>query len=153
MSLYHIFIGWRILRGGCRIISYQKHRNVKLAGNWTADIRISDVGNQTFAVVIQYIKHSIVVKMSSVANFTPRMSNVRHWQLECQISCKFHSFQYPMFLCLRPRNYTMYALYMSCHSVTCHGVASTHWSRHKMAAISRTTLLNAFSWIKILESR
>ena len=29
----------------------------------------------------------------------------------------------------------------------------THWGRDKMAAISQTTLSNAFSWIKILEFR
>ena len=29
----------------------------------------------------------------------------------------------------------------------------THWGRDKMAAVSQTTLSNAFSWIKILEFR
>ena len=29
----------------------------------------------------------------------------------------------------------------------------THWGRHKMAAVSQTTLSNAFSWMKMLEFR
>ena len=37
-----------------------------------------------------------------------------------------------------------------CHS---NSVESTHWGRDKMAAVSQTTLSNAFSWMKMLEFR
>ena len=33
------------------------------------------------------------------------------------------------------------------------GSPLTHWGRHKMAAVSQTTLSNAFSWMKMLEFR
>ena len=33
------------------------------------------------------------------------------------------------------------------------GLGLTHWGRDKMAAISQTTLSNAFSWMKIFEFR
>ena len=33
------------------------------------------------------------------------------------------------------------------------GIDLTHWGRDKMAAISQTTLSNAFSWLKMLEFR
>ena len=34
-----------------------------------------------------------------------------------------------------------------------HETALTHWRRDKMAAVSQTTLSNAFSWMKMLEFR
>ena len=38
-------------------------------------------------------------------------------------------------------------------SVSENGMLLTHWGRDKMAAISQTTLSNAFSWMKMLEFR
>ena len=41
----------------------------------------------------------------------------------------------------------------SSDSITCDNIPKslTHWGRDKMAAISQTTLWNAFSWMKMLE--
>ena len=43
----------------------------------------------------------------------------------------------------------MESISMAC----CHLHSLTHWGQNKMAAISRTTFWNAFSWMKILEFR
>ena len=44
-------------------------------------------------------------------------------------------------------------MHQNCFTGSEHVVSSTHWGRDKMAAVSPTTLSNAFSWMKILEFR
>ena len=46
-----------------------------------------------------------------------------------------------------------YSDYLQHHTIDSMNVQLTHWGRAKMAAVSQTTLSNAFSWMKMLEFR
>ena len=97
-----------------------------------------------------------VTKTRTLAQPSCQVRRLSNFKLACLIYLYSFVCSAYSFICRRLFVLCTWVYFLSfvVHAITqLIGMALTHWGRDKMAAISQTTLSNAFSWMKMLEFR